>query len=377
VGVFLRQPDERLVEMEEQPYEAEAMLQRLLAKHPGLLAGAGERGHRWTLVKRELGVAGAEGSGRWSLDHLFLDPEGVPTLVEVKRSSDTRIRREVVGQMLDYAANAQAHWDLEEISAAFTARCTREGRDPDEVLAEELEVVEPDEFWGQVKTNLAAGRLRLVFVADEIPAGLRRVIEFLNAQMGETEVLGIEVKQYVEGGAGERATFVSQVIGQTAAARDRKRGGSSGRGPRHELREEFWGELLERASRRTQLHAGVSPGTSPGLGASSGRPGLRWTYVVHRDRGGAYLYIERSEEESREILGRLEEHREEIQRAFGGELEFSTTAGVKRCKIGAMVADAGYQDEDRDRRPETQEAMIDAMVRLEAALGPQLDELAL
>ena len=30
-----------------------------------------------------------------------------PTLVEVKRSSDTRIRREVVGQMLDYAANGQ------------------------------------------------------------------------------------------------------------------------------------------------------------------------------------------------------------------------------------------------------------------------------
>jgi hypothetical protein len=29
----------------------------------------------------------------------------VPTLLEVKRSSDTRIRREVVGQMLDYAAN--------------------------------------------------------------------------------------------------------------------------------------------------------------------------------------------------------------------------------------------------------------------------------
>src|SRR4051794_12230288 len=41
------------------------------------------------------------GSSRWSLDHLFVDQEGVPTLVEVKRSSDTRARREVVAQMLD------------------------------------------------------------------------------------------------------------------------------------------------------------------------------------------------------------------------------------------------------------------------------------
>jgi hypothetical protein len=34
----------------------------------------------------------------------------VPTLVEVKRSDDTRIRREVVGQMLDYAANGVVYW---------------------------------------------------------------------------------------------------------------------------------------------------------------------------------------------------------------------------------------------------------------------------
>jgi hypothetical protein len=45
----------------------------------------------------------------------------VPTLVEVKRSSDTRIRREVVGQMLDYAANAVVYWPLERLRATFEA----------------------------------------------------------------------------------------------------------------------------------------------------------------------------------------------------------------------------------------------------------------
>jgi hypothetical protein len=57
------------------------------------------------LVKREVPVAGM------SLDHLFIDHDAVPTLVEVKRSSDTRTRREVVAQMLDYAANAAGEWD--------------------------------------------------------------------------------------------------------------------------------------------------------------------------------------------------------------------------------------------------------------------------
>jgi hypothetical protein len=62
------------------------------------------------------------GSGnRWSVDHLFLDQDAVPTIVEVKRSTDTRIRREVVGQMLDYAANAVVYWPVEAIRAEFEA----------------------------------------------------------------------------------------------------------------------------------------------------------------------------------------------------------------------------------------------------------------
>lgn len=38
-GVFLIQDDGQLVEMEEQPYPSEDVLQELLAKYPNLLAG--------------------------------------------------------------------------------------------------------------------------------------------------------------------------------------------------------------------------------------------------------------------------------------------------------------------------------------------------
>ena len=59
------------------------------------------------MLSREAPLASEQdGAGRWSVDHLPLDQDAIPTIVEVKRSSDTRIRREVVGQMLDYAANA-------------------------------------------------------------------------------------------------------------------------------------------------------------------------------------------------------------------------------------------------------------------------------
>ncbi len=76
---------------------------------------------RLLMVKREAGVPDSEGgSVRWAVDHLLLDQHGIPTLVEVKRSSDTRIRREVVGQLLEYAANIDVYWPSDRIRSLAT-----------------------------------------------------------------------------------------------------------------------------------------------------------------------------------------------------------------------------------------------------------------
>lgn len=48
----------------------------------------------------------------------------MPTFIEVKRASDTRSRREVVAQMLDYAANGSRFWAPEQLRSWF------EGDDP-------------------------------------------------------------------------------------------------------------------------------------------------------------------------------------------------------------------------------------------------------
>jgi hypothetical protein len=144
-------------------------LQKLLADHPDLLAGDqidAEEPRRWLLVSREMAVPGEQdGAGRWSLDHLFLDQDAIPTLVEVKRRSDTRIRREVIGQMLDYAANAVAYWPVEEVKARFEGRCRDDGLESDQELARLIkEGQAASDFWQRVKTNLQAGRVRMVFL---------------------------------------------------------------------------------------------------------------------------------------------------------------------------------------------------------------------
>lgn len=214
-GVFLIKDDDTLVEMLEKAYDSEDVLQELLARYPNLLAGSqidSTEPRRWLLVSREAPLPLEEHGPDWfSVDHLFLDQDAIPTLVEVKRSTDPRIRREVVGQMLDYAANAVVNWPVEIVHNLFDEACKESGKVPEQVLKDFLqEEGEPAEFWDRVKSNLLAGRIRLVFVADHIPLELQRVVQFLNQQMDPAEVLAIEVKQY---SGGNMKTLVPRVIG--------------------------------------------------------------------------------------------------------------------------------------------------------------------
>jgi hypothetical protein len=244
-GIYLVQNDGGLVEMIVQNYASEDRLQELLADYPNLLAGDqidSSNPRRWLLVSREVSLASEEDrTGRWSVDHLFLDQDGIPTIVEVKRSSDTRIRREVVGQMLDYAAHAVVYWPLEALRSTF-----KEGREePEQDLMDFLEAPEadPEDFWQKVRTNLQAGKVRLIFVADEIPPELRRIVEFLNQQMDPAEVLAVEIKQYVSQ-TSELTTLIPRVVGQTAEAQQKKSSTSSGRVRSDE--ESFFKELEAR-----------------------------------------------------------------------------------------------------------------------------------
>ena len=215
--VFVKRGD-TLEPVGEQPFELEDDLQELLAKHPRLLGNA----RSWLLVTREKGVADApDGADRWSLDHLFVDQDAVPTLVEVKRGRNSQIRREVVGQMLDYAANGSQFWTQDEIREAFEREHESSSELADAVLQDFLgeEYSTDDEFWTRVATNLAARRMRLVFVADAIPPELIRIVEFLNAQLRDIEVLAVEIKQFK--GNNQTETLVSRVIGHTAAPPDK------------------------------------------------------------------------------------------------------------------------------------------------------------
>jgi hypothetical protein len=193
-------------------------MQRIVANYPELIADVDGA---LLLIRREQPIADREeGSGRWSLDHLFVTRSGVPVLVELKRAVDTRLRREIVGQMLDYAANGTAYWQAGRVAASFAATMTESGRDPDAELAAFLSgAADPEQFWEQVDANFAAGRIKMVFVADTIPRELARIVEFMNEQM-KADVRAVELSWF-ESETGVTA-LTPRVIGETERAQAEK-----------------------------------------------------------------------------------------------------------------------------------------------------------
>lgn len=217
--------DGELIEMTDDLYDREALLQRDLADFPKLLAGDQmdtAEPRRWSLIAREASVPDKQGGNeRWSADHLFVDQDAIPTIVEVKRSEDTRRRREVAGQMLDYVSHATLYWEADDLRKTFEETCEAKDVLPEQELAELLGDDEEavDDFWERTEANLRSGKVRLLFVADDIPSELKRIVEFLNEQMSTAEVLAVEVTPYT---SGDKTAYVPRLYGQTEEARQSK-----------------------------------------------------------------------------------------------------------------------------------------------------------
>lgn len=285
----------QLEPMVEEPFAEEDLLQALVADHPELLSGEQinpAEPRRWILIRREQGIAKTPGGAdHWAVDHLLIDQDAMPTLVEAKRSANSDIRRKIVGQMLDYAAHATRTWDVGDIRRSFE----ESSEDPEDVLTRLLQVdgeIDADEFWQRVETNLRAARLRLLFVADGIPDELTRVVEFLNEQMPGIEVLAVEIKQF-RGVMGQ--TLVPRVIGRTTTP-----GPSRSSSSRFRINlEEFFAQMpspqiRDAAERLMQVakenRAGTSPG-STGISIRSNSPAwnqpitVAWLYPIPEKKG--------------------------------------------------------------------------------------------
>jgi hypothetical protein len=200
----------------------EGALQTFLEKYPQIIPGkqidpSTEDPPRFILLRREMPIGG------WSLDHLYVDQRGILTLVETKLFQNPESRREVIGQIIEYAANAIEFWGegaARQKATEFWSNCDPP-RDLDEVLKEEFGgELDTEDFWRLVEENLGSGRIRLIVATDELRPEIRRMIEYLNTEMQNAEVLGLELRCY--GDDKKSLVLVPRLVGQTQLALDKK-----------------------------------------------------------------------------------------------------------------------------------------------------------
>jgi hypothetical protein len=234
--------------------DEEKELQEILEKNFDLLPGSQIRPDdhcRWLLIKREMPVPDPNtGGDRWSIDFLFVDQTAMPTFVECKRFQDTRSRREVIGQMMEYAANAQYYWDKEKIREYATASVSAQPNFED--LEEAIRSLQPesgdsiDDFLEAIENNLREGQVRLIFFMEQAPVELKSIVDFLNSQMERSEVLIVEAKQYQKE---DTKVIVPRLFGYTEEARRIKRSVTVTGGDRIKWNEEkFFRQARERLS---------------------------------------------------------------------------------------------------------------------------------
>jgi hypothetical protein len=137
---------------------------------------------------------------------------------------------------------------------------------------------------------------------------------------------------------------------------------------------EFWTQLLEKAKPKTTLHARISPRTSNWIGAGAGKTGLSFFYGIRTGKAEVVLNISQDNaEDNKRIFDILYAKKDEIERAFGGPLGWGRWDNRRASWIGYVVPGGGLQD--KEHWPEIQDGMIDAMVRLEQALKPEIQRL--
>ena len=77
--------------------------------------------------------------------------------------------------------------------------------------------------------------------------------------------------------------------------------------------------------------------------------------------------------ESKQIFDELYERKDVIEERFGDRLEWLRHEDTKASHIRHVIPGGGLRD--REHRPDIQDRMIDAMVRLERALKPEIQRL--
>ena len=256
-----------------------------------------ERRHIQQLLKANIAVLDdslmviAEEFGEWvdssrRIDLLCLDTEANLVVVELKRTEDGG---HMELQALRYAAmiSAMRFDQLVDTHARYLNPARPEHEEAQSAILDFLGWSEPDEdqFGQDTRIILASANFSKELTTAVLWLRDRdidiRCVRLQPYRMTEGPVL-LDVQQLIP--LPETASFQTSIGVKRQAERKQ-------RSERHEIRLEFWQDLLQLASQRTSLHAGRGPTRDNWISASAGRPGFGYNYNIRQQGSQVHLWI--------------------------------------------------------------------------------------
>jgi hypothetical protein len=205
---------DKVTPLDKTKFTEEGKLQDYLEKYPSLipLGETVEGASALLCIGREVGA------GPGAIDLLFIDKDGLLTIVETKLRRNREARREVIGQIIEYASYI-SQWTTDKVYEIANAYLKS---NLDEVMGNvgqgEFSV---KDFRPNIEQNLNNGNIRCIIAVDELIEPLQATVTFLNSY-SKFEILLLQVSNFEEKGR-DRKILAPSLFGYKPLPSNEKR----------------------------------------------------------------------------------------------------------------------------------------------------------
>lgn len=327
------------------------------------------------------------------LDALYVNQVGRLTLAEFKLWRNPQARREVIGQILDYAKDL-ASWGYEDLQSRVSLATGRKGNALYDLVRERHPDVDEAEFVDSVTRHLRRGEFLLLIIGDGIQEGAANIVDFVQRHSGlHFNLALVEAALYRDGA--HRLIVQPRVLAQTEIIQRFVFDGSVERvvamaddDPQPETLSDqdeenlrFWTAVLrdyDFADVTAQLPAPVRDSSLYVTVRHSGFAGwgLCFAGYIHRRASdlGCYLTVRKDQVRDVRIFDELVASFAELQAEMGDDLQHWTNAagrpriGFRRTGGLAFLSD----DKEGTEFGEATSWMRHRLDRLVSTLNPRL-----
>jgi hypothetical protein len=198
-------------------YISEGKLQQLIAESPDVLplSEIDSEFHGAIHLCREMRTSAG------LIDHVLVTKRGHLVLVECKLWRNPQARREVVGQIIDYAA-CISRYTCSDLQRDVNQRLQTTGDTVFEMVRARYPDVEQIAFNDALSRNLRVGRMMLLIVGDGIREGVETIAEYLTKHSGLNFTLGLVELPMFELPEGSIVVTPRSFIGRSSSAENRQ-----------------------------------------------------------------------------------------------------------------------------------------------------------